>query len=497
MERLPRSPQEADDLLLLSDLLRDAALTVKEEWAKEDFSGTGPAVRDTARILPSVRLWEATKTIEAISGALVELVSEPHQRIQQVLSQFFESRALFIAAERRIPDLLDEAGELGLDIEILANKTGIEASKLCDYRSPNPHLSDASTARIIRTLCATHIFKEVGENRFANNRISEALVKNDGLRAYVQLFNLHVYRAAEYLPKYLLGSKGASFDVSETALQDSLGIEVPAWEWMAKKVPVDQIQGDRPGYPSVPDVSNCNIVPDEEGLVLRPELNNFALAMVGGGKASGAAHAFDYPWGDLGEGLVVDVGGGVGGFVLQLLPIYPKLKFVVQDREENVQQGETEIFPREAPDAIPSGRVKFQVHDFFKENTVKGADVYWLRGILHDWSDSYCVQILTALKAAMSSRSRILICDPVMHTTCRNPPHKPQEDEIAAAPYPLPANYGYHVRYCHNRDLALMSTINGMERTPAHFRELVAKAGLRVKRLWSVRSMVGITEVGV
>jgi hypothetical protein len=39
----------------------------------------------------------------------------------------------------------------------------------------------------MRTLCATHIFAEVAENRFANNRISAALVKNPGLRAYVQL----------------------------------------------------------------------------------------------------------------------------------------------------------------------------------------------------------------------------------------------------------------------------------------------------------------------
>ncbi|KAI4225567.1 MAG: hypothetical protein L6R36_003818 [Xanthoria steineri] len=477
MERHPRSPEEADKLLLLADLLRDAALTVKDEWAKEDFSA--PAVQDTARILPSPRLWEATRTIESISGALVELVCEPNQRIQQVLTQFFESRALFIAAERRIPDLLAQAAVVGaapaLDIDALAAKTGIDAGKL---------------SRIMRTLCATHIFQEIADNRFANNRVSEALVRNEGLRAYVQLFNLQVYRAAEYLPKYLLGPKGASLDVCETALQDGLGIDVPSWEWMAKKVPVDQIRCDGPGYPSVPDLSDCVLTPDKEGLVSRPELNNFALAMAGGGKASGAAHAFDYPWGDLANGLVVDVGGGVGGFVLQLLPVYPQLKFVVQDRLENVQQGEEDIFPREAPDAIPSGRVRFMAHDFFQENPVKGADVYWLRGILHDWSDGYCVQILKGLKAAMSPSSKILICDPVMNTTFGCP-------EIAPAPYPLPANYGYHYRYCYNRDLALMSTINGMERTPTHFKALFEKAGLRLKKFWPVRSMVGITEVGL
>lgn len=63
---------------------------------------------------------------------------------------------------------------------------------------------------------------------------------------------------------------------------------------------------------------------------------------------------------------------------------YPQLKFVVQDRMENVKQGETEICPREAPEAILSGRVTFMVHDFFQENPVKGADMYWQSGVLED-----------------------------------------------------------------------------------------------------------------
>jgi hypothetical protein len=130
MERLPHTPQDADNLLKLSDLLREAALTVKEEWAREDFSGSAQDGKDTAHLLPSRRLWDAERTIEAVSGALVELVAEPQQRIQQVLAQFMESRALYIAAERRIPDLLAEAGDEGLDIKLLAEKTRIEQRKL-------------------------------------------------------------------------------------------------------------------------------------------------------------------------------------------------------------------------------------------------------------------------------------------------------------------------------------------------------------------------------
>lgn len=49
----------------------------------------------------------------------------------------------------------------------------------------------------------------------------------------------------------------------------------------------------------------------------------------------------------------------VGGFPLQPLPtaVYPKLKFVVQDRPENVERGENHVYPLEAPEAILGGRV--------------------------------------------------------------------------------------------------------------------------------------------
>ena len=46
------------------------------------------------------------------------------------------------------------------------------------------------------------------------------------------------------------------------------------------------------GYPGVPSAANVNITPDAKGLVTRPELENFGLAMIGGGKTSGAAHPF-------------------------------------------------------------------------------------------------------------------------------------------------------------------------------------------------------------
>lgn len=91
----------------------------------------------------------------------------------------------------------------------------------------------------------------------------------------------------------------------------------------------------------------------------------------------------DFPWEDLPHGAtVVDVGGGVGGFSMQLLRVYPHLNCVVEDRAEVVRQGKQEVWPQQASDLLESGKVKFLAHDFFKPNPIEGADVYFLRGVL-------------------------------------------------------------------------------------------------------------------
>jgi len=71
-----------------------------------------------------------------------------------------------------------------------------------------------------------------------------------------------------------------------------------------------------------------------------------------------------------------------GGFDLQLSRLYPNLRFIVQDRGAVLKQAQEEVWPKENPEALNSGRVSFMQHDFFQDNPVKGADIYWLRYIL-------------------------------------------------------------------------------------------------------------------
>ncbi|KAI1261349.1 S-adenosyl-L-methionine-dependent methyltransferase [Xylariaceae sp. FL1019] len=433
--------------------------------------------------LPAKPLFDSQRTLLAAAGLLTELVSEPQTRLLEVSSQYFEARALHIVADKRIPDIIAEHGNVGVDIGTLASIVGIESRKL---------------SRVMRCLCSIHIFHEKAEDVFVNNKISASLVDNEPLRAYIMLFGLDLYSSSDYLPRYLSDpEKGPSYALEVTPWQDAVKTPKARWDWLEEEVSVDDIRtgknstdGGISAYPGVfgSELQNaCENAKDSQ-LTKRPEHKIFGLAMVGGGRVTGEAHLYDFPWASLGSATVVDIGGGVGGFSLQLSHLYPNLNFVVQDRAPALKQAETDVWPRENANALETGRVKFMPHDFFKTNPVKNAEVYWLRYILHDWSDEYCVQILSAIRPSMGPRGRILICDQVMNTTMGC-------DELPAAPEPLPANWGYYTRYSHQRDMAMMSIINGIERKPAEFRELVERAGLRLRKIWDCRSQVGLVEV--
>lgn len=88
----------------------------------------------------------------------------------------------------------------------------------------------------------------------------------------------------------------------------------------------------------------------------------------------------------------------------------------------------------------------------------------------------------------MTTNSRILIADMVMHTTLGSP-------FLKSAPAPLPANYGYANIFQNMQDLAMLALFNGTERTPEQLSALAGRAGLKVVKIWECRSAVSITEM--
>jgi hypothetical protein len=113
-----------------------------------------------------------------------------------------------------------------------------------------------------------------------------------------------------------------------------------------------------------------------------------------------------YDWDSLGRAQVVDVGGSLGHVSLALARKFGNLSLTVQDMEQMVTNATV-------PEDV-RGRVKFMAHDFFSPQPVKDADVYYLRWVLHNWSDKYCKLILGALVPALKPGAKVIIHESLM-----------------------------------------------------------------------------------
>ena len=123
--------------------------------------------------------------------------------------------------------------------------------------------------------------------------------------------------------------------------------------------------------------------------------------------------AFD--WASLGNRTVVDVGGSHGLVSMDIAREFPSLRFIVQDLPKVIEDAKTK-----APAEL-GNRVSFMAHDMFTEQPVKGADVYYFRWILHDWSDKYCIKILKSLIPALKPGARIMFNERCLELPCTLP----------------------------------------------------------------------------
>ncbi|KAI5923694.1 O-methyltransferase [Camillea tinctor] len=452
--------------------------------------------------IPSHEAYNAGLVIKAAMGSIEELTSKPTIRLLEVAWSHINARCLHMAAELHVADILAEGGDEGVSIDTLSEKIGIEKHKL---------------TRIMRALASDHIFRQVGPDSFANNIISQAMVDDEPVRSWVALQGLSNFSAVDHLPATLLDPvAGPSYEVTATAFNRAVGTELSFFDWLTGKVPASEATSyyrpatQHPRYVAHANgAAKANQAEKDEELVFRPEEALFNAAMFGSGRVTGTSHVYDYPWGDLGRNAtVVDVGGGVGGFAMQLCAAYPSLRFIVQDQPAMIA-GAPGVWQETQPGALASGRATLMAHDFFAPNPVKGADVYWFRHVLHNWPDKDATRILSGITPSMGPSSRVLLAEHVTFppfsssppsppsTTTTNPkaaaattaPHSP-----APAPSPLLANYGRASTFSNQDDLLMLTLFNSIERTPAEYQSVIEGAGLRLVKIWPCRSPVSIIE---
>ncbi|MFC4127536.1 methyltransferase [Nocardia rhizosphaerae] len=149
---------------------------------------------------------------------------------------------------------------------------------------------------------------------------------------------------------------------------------------------------------------------------------------------------------------LVDVGGGHGSLLVEILDRNETAKGIVFDLPDVVEHLDAEFATRGL-----TGRCTAQAGSFFTE-VPRGGDAYLLKHVLHDWSDEKAEQILRTVKAAMDPAARLLVIELVL------PEHQ----------RPHPGNF---------IDLEmLINTDGGLERTETQFRELLARSGFTLLR---------------
>jgi O-methyltransferase/methyltransferase family protein len=164
--------------------------------------------------------------------------------------------------------------------------------------------------------------------------------------------------------------------------------------------------------------------------------------------------------------VVADVGGGTGALLAEVLRATPGVRGILFDQPQVVAAA-TPVLER----AGVADRVDVRGGSFF-DSVPRGADVYLLRRILHDWSDQDALRILRAVRHAASVDSRLVVIDAVLGP--------PNEDPGAKF-----------------LDLGMMVSEGGRERDAGEWESLLAAGGFRIASITRATRTSHVIEADV
>lgn len=317
---------------------------------------------------------------------------------------FILSRAIYVVAKLGIADLLADGP---LTADELAARSGAHGPSL---------------GRFLRTLASAGIFSRTDTGRFELNEPAN-LLRSD---VEGSLRDLAVYYGE-------LAYRG--------------------WE--------EALHAVRTGEPGFPRVFGTGFW---DYLEQNPEAaRTFNGAMRGGAKTRALALR-THPW--KGTETVVDLGGGDGTLLVDLLSHHSGLRGIVVDRPHAVATARARI-----NGAGLEARCEARAGDLFAEIPTEG-DVYALVIVLHDWDDEHAGAILRTCREAMRDESRLLIVEVVMSEGT-----SPSLGQLL--------------------DLHMLVELGGRERTDPEWRALLEQSGFRLAGIrpappWSVLEAVPV-----
>ncbi|EJD39486.1 S-adenosyl-L-methionine-dependent methyltransferase [Auricularia subglabra TFB-10046 SS5] len=411
----------------LAALIHESVDRVVGEYTKAGREVPGLEDADASRAIDNAALRAAARVLESACAQLCAAVVPARQTMLNRALDMISPTCLHIVLNARVAEHLRDGPK---SVTELASLSKVDERKL---------------GRVLRNLATKHCFREVSDGVFANNKLSVCLLPEDTASALLWHLVDTVYPAFGALPDVL-----ADPDVTSSTTQEDSAFSRAHKMSIFEMTEKDPVRGAR-----------------------------FPVAMCGWSKITGGPEAVVelYPWKDVPpESTFCDVGGSTGHVALALLKAEPHLKAVVQDVPSVIARAET-IWDEEAPalSLKARGRVDFVPLDFFAATPVAGCEFYYLRNILHDWSDEECAAILrNTWKAMTNPRARVLVHEIVLLDSAEGDQR---------APFPLLSRYGVGGQHQYNMDM-LMMVYNGRQRTLADFLAIGAKANLTFVKLW-------------
>ncbi len=226
---------------------------------------------------------------------------------------------------------------------------------------------------------------------------------------------------------------------------------------------LDSVQTGRPAFGAAsPDafLEMANRDPEGAGLF------NDAMASLSGPINDAVVKAYDFSRFDT----LVDVGGGYGALLLEILAANPRLRGVLFDIPPVIAVARDRIRTAGCAD-----RCDVVAGNAF-ESVAHGHDAYLMKWVLHDWNDDHCRQILASCRRAMRDGAALIIVERVL-------PQSGAPARDAASMF--------------LSDLNMLVLSEGRERTESEYRSLLRTAGFELTRVVATATPHSILECTV
>lgn len=327
----------------------------------------------------------------------------PQEALLRLIRGFQVSQMIYVAAKLGIADLLAEDAK--------------SPAELAAATSTHPQ----SLYRLLRALASQGIFAEDAQGRFGLTPMAQPLRQDspDSLRA-VTLYTCD--------PSFqdVWGQLPHSVATGEDGFHTLYGMG--AWAFRQQ----------------------------------HPELNayfNEYMTSLTRMDCAGVAQDYDFS----GIDTLVDIGGGHGALIAEVLKATPRLKGIVFD-QPHVVSGAPALLAAESV----ADRCEVVGGDFFTD-VPQGKDAYILKSIIHDWDDADSVAILQNVRQAIVPTGKMLLFEFVIPPG--NDPHPGKQS-----------------------DINMLVAPGGRERTEAEYGALLEQAGFQLSRIVPLRSGKSLVE---